>query len=103
MKEDIEKRVESLEVFVRVAFKQVLTAQEAAVYIGVGYDRIRALVAQREIPHYKGPGGRSFFKKSELDEWMMGERVLTNRELELKASTFLMARRRGPKTARGAV
>jgi excisionase family DNA binding protein len=48
-----------------------LDVNGAAEYLACSPERIRKLIARREIPyHQEGPGSRVFFNKGELDEWL---------------------------------
>ena len=67
--------------------KDVMTADECALYLGVSLDRINHLVVEREIPYYK-KGSRRFFKKSEINEWMTSKKMLTNEEIAAKAAQW---------------
>lgn len=51
-------------------------------------DRVRHLVSKRLIPHYK-QGNRTFFKKSEIEEWQLSDRIPTNAEINSKAATHI--------------
>ena len=46
-----------------------LLPQEAAEYIGCGYDQIMKMVRQKKIPHYR-IGRRVFFTKEKLALWV---------------------------------
>jgi excisionase family DNA binding protein len=46
-----------------------LTLKEAALYIGASDFKLREMVRQKQIPHYK-IGNRVLFRKSKLDEWI---------------------------------
>ena len=72
--------------------KNVLTMQEAALYIGYKVSSLYVLCSRREIPYYKR-GKNNYFKKSELDDWMVGERVETGAELRQKADYYLFSRK----------
>ena len=50
-----------------------LTVDQAADYIGRSPDAIRGLVKRRELTGYK-PDGRLQLERTELDQWMRGER-----------------------------
>jgi excisionase family DNA binding protein len=44
----------------------------AAEYLSCSPERIRKLIARREIPfHQERPGSRVFFHRRELDEWLL--------------------------------
>lgn len=47
-----------------------LTAQEAAAMLGYNSRYMYQLVKAGKIPHHRPTGGRIFFAKNELTEWM---------------------------------
>lgn len=50
-----------------------MDVNSAAEYLACSPQRIRKLVARRELPyHQERPGGRVFFHRGELDEWLLG-------------------------------
>lgn len=53
--------------------KDVLTTKDVAILTGMSESHIRHLVMRREIPFYK-PQGRLYFKKSEIEDWMLQDR-----------------------------
>ena len=60
-----------------------LSVDTAARYLDVSAERIRKLTAGRDLPHYQeGPGCRIFFRRSELDAWMIRTRIAPRREPE---------------------
>jgi excisionase family DNA binding protein len=54
-------------------FKEILTIKDAATYIGVTVGGIRQYIFNKKVPCYKptGPKGNVYFKKSELDDFML--------------------------------
>lgn len=53
-----------------------MSVETAARYLDVPPERVRKLKEHGQIPFYQsGPGCRVFFNRSELDEWMRGQRV----------------------------
>lgn len=73
--------------------KEALTTKELSLWLGLSEIRIRALVCAREIPFYK-QGRKTFFKKSEIEQWMLEARIKTNAELESEAATAYFLNRR---------
>ena len=69
-----------------ISQKEALTTKELSLWLGISISRIRALTCAREIPFYKR-GNRTFFKKSEIEQWMLDTRFKTNAELESEAAT----------------
>ena len=60
-----------------------LSVESAARHLDVSAERIRKLAAVRDLPYYQeAPGCRVFFRRSELDAWMIGTRIAPRREPE---------------------
>lgn len=65
--------------------KEVLTSDEASKYLGVSKSCLYKLTMSRTIPHYKPNGKLCYFRRKELDSWIMSNRVATDEELEARA------------------
>jgi excisionase family DNA binding protein len=72
-------------------FKEILTIEDASEYIGVTVGSIYQYVNKKQIPYYKPSGekGRSYFKKSELNDFMLRNKILANYEVSDKADAKL--------------
>lgn len=69
--------------------KEVLTAREAAIYLGISPKYIYQLIARRKVPYYKSPAGRlCYFNKHELEQWMQSNRMSTLEEIDQKAQEY---------------
>ena len=66
--------------------KDALTSQEAAQYIGMKVSTLYKKTMNNEIPFYTPCGKRLFFKRQELEQWMLQNRHATNEEMEADAS-----------------
>lgn len=65
--------------------KEVLSMDEAVFYTGLSKDYLYHLVSGRRIPFYKSEGGgRTYFRRSELDNWLLAARYETIAETEAK-------------------
>ncbi len=84
----IEQRLERLERIMLLQSKNVLNVNDVAIILSVSADRVRHLVSKRLIPHYK-QGNRTFFKRSEIEEWQLSDRIPTNAEINSKAATHV--------------
>ena len=73
--------------------KEVLNTRETAMYLGCSEAWVNQQACHREIPHYK-KGAVKYFKKSELDEWRLEERVPTRRQMEMEAENLCGRRSR---------
>lgn len=69
--------------------KRTLTIEECAAYTGYGKDHIYRLTSQRQIPFYKPMGGKIYFDRQEIDEWLLRNRQATNDEISSKATTYV--------------
>lgn len=70
--------------------KEVLTSDEAARYMGVAKSYLYKLTMRRQIPHYKPMGGRCYFNRLELEQWLQNNRVSTEAEVEKKAQAYCL-------------
>jgi len=65
--------------------KETLDFNEAAQYTNQSRSYLYKLTSQGLIPHYKPNGKKIYFKRSELDEWLLRNKVFSSDELEQKA------------------
>lgn len=85
----IDERLERLEKLLIIGTKAVLSTAEVAIMLGVSEGRVRHLVCNRTIPYYKQ--GRSvYFKKSEIEDWQLRDRIPTTDEIRKQAVTYVV-------------
>jgi len=72
--------------------KTVLNFDEASVYTGLSKSHLYKLTSTGGIPCYKPTGKKLYFDKSELDEWMLRGKKVSQDEIDDKAENFLMER-----------
>lgn len=89
---DIEQRLERIERILVIGAKEALTAAEAALFIGISESRVRHLASEKELPYYK-QGKNTYFRKSEIERWMLKERVQPNSEFRAEATTYVTLNR----------
>jgi excisionase family DNA binding protein len=71
--------------------KEVINMQECASIVCISKEHLYKLVRDRRIPHYKSQGGKlTYFKKSEVEAWMLQNRVKTVAETETDAATYML-------------
>ncbi len=85
----VEERLERIERLMVIGTKNVLTTSEVSLILGVSESRIRHLVSNKEIPHYR-QGNKVFFRKSEIEDWQLAHRIPTNAEISSKATTHIV-------------
>ncbi|MCM1077783.1 MAG: helix-turn-helix domain-containing protein [Bacteroides sp.] len=93
MEEKIEQRLQRIETLLSITAKEVLSVREVATLISRSESRIRHLVAQREIPHYKNDRGQVSFLKSEVEAWMLGQKIPMSSDTYRLASTHIAVSR----------
>lgn len=70
--------------------KDILNFREACLHIDVSESHMYKLTSRKKIPHYCPQGGRLRFKRSELDEWLLRNRIGTQDEIEQQAADYLI-------------
>ncbi|MDO5341803.1 MAG: helix-turn-helix domain-containing protein [Bacteroidia bacterium] len=91
--EEINTQLQELKQLVLIGAKNAFNIEEAAMLMGYSVSHLRKLVASNAIPYYKSTGGKFiYFKKSELENWMLAYRVNTSQEAEQAAAKILEGR-----------
>ena len=83
----VEERLERIERLMVISSKAVLDTKEVALMLNISESRVRHLVSERNIPHYK-QGRITYFKKSEIEEWQLQNRIPTNDGIRKKAVNY---------------
>ena len=84
--QSIEERLTNLE-RINQGAKTILTLEEVAKYTHYSKSYIYKLTSRREIPCYKPNGKQLYFKRTEIDEWLLTNRKMTNKEIESEVAT----------------
>lgn len=69
--EDLLKRIESIERNVLLVNKDVFDMTELALYTGFKESYLYKLTSAKQIPHYRPSNGKLFFKRVEIDNWLL--------------------------------
>lgn len=69
--------------------KAALSFEEAAKYMNVSPSQLYKLTCKRLIPAFKPGGKLLFFKRDDLDNWMLSKRRKTAKEISSEAYTKL--------------
>lgn len=70
--------------------KEVLTSDEAARYMGISKSYLYKLTMRQQIPHYKPMGKMCYFNRVEIENWLQGNRVATDVELQERANNYCL-------------
>tara|TARA_R110002072_G_scaffold7503_2_gene40614 strand:- start:368782 stop:369054 length:273 start_codon:yes stop_codon:yes gene_type:complete len=74
--------------------KPVLTFEEACKYCGVSASSMYKHTSSNRIAFYKPEGKLIYFKREELDEWMLRNRQSTDEELAQIATSYTVKTRK---------
>ena len=73
----MEKRLENIERMLTeqsLATKEILNFNEAALFLDISHSHLYKLTSQRQIPHFCPQGKRLYFKRDELQDWLLRNR-----------------------------
>lgn len=82
-------KLDRIERLTLLAAKPVLDIEEAALFTGFSVGHLYRLTSGKGIPHYK-KDRKLYFKKAELEEWMLETRILTNDEIDAQAQAYVL-------------
>jgi hypothetical protein len=95
----IEERLERIERLLVIGSKEALNTSEVALMLDMAVQTVRNLMHDKAIPYYKR-GGKAYFRKSEIEAWMLkGQRIVSNEEIAAEASTYIAIKRMNTKQA----
>lgn len=68
--------------------KDVLTFNEASIYIDVSHSHLYKMTSTGIVNCFKPNGKKIYFNRKDLDKWRLSNKQTSNREVELKADNF---------------
>ena len=74
--------------------KEVLNLNEAALYLELSTSHLYRLTSTGCIPFYKPNGKKLYFKRLELDQWLLRNRSTSKEEIETHAANYLIKKGR---------
>ena len=86
---NISTQLEELKSILKKKKKKPLCFQEAATYLNVSKSYLYKLTCFNKIPYYKPNGKKIYFSKSDLDKWILRNRVLSTDEINIKANKYI--------------
>lgn len=84
----IMQRLASLEAYTLMGAKEVLTLEEAALLLGKKKETVRKLLQRHIIPYYKPTRNDLYLKRSEVEAYMLQNRIKTDEEVESEAIRY---------------
>lgn len=83
------KRIEDLLRKNNLLEKEILSLEEAAIYLGQSKSSLYKLTSRKEIPFYVPGGKMIYFQRTELDSWILNSRVHTVEDFEANIDNYL--------------
>jgi excisionase family DNA binding protein len=74
--------------------KEVLTFNEAAIYLEVSHSHLYKMTSTGTVPCYKPNGKKIYFNRKELDGWLLSNRQSSQEEIEQQAANYLIKKGR---------
>ena len=74
--------------------KEVLTFNEAAIYLEVSHSHLYKMTSAAVVPSYKPNGKKLYFNRKELDDWLMSNKQLSHEEIEQQTASFQLKKGR---------
>ncbi|KIX20715.1 excisionase [Flavobacterium sp. 316] len=69
--------------------KEFLTVGETAYFLGVSPSRVHKITSNKEIAHHK-PGGKViYFKRKDLEDWILSGRVASINDIDDELDNYL--------------
>lgn len=90
---ELNARLDRIERAALLAAKDVLTMDETVFYTGLSKAFLYQLTSRGDIPHYKR-SRKLYFHKADLNAWLTKTKVMSNDEVESKAETYMMLKRK---------
>lgn len=84
--EDMQAQLKRIETLTLIAAKDVLTLDEASLVLDLKKETVRGMMRNKVLPYYKPNHRHIYFKKSELNDWMLQNRFNTQAEVESYAT-----------------
>ena len=86
--EQLNEKIDNLSRLTLISSKTVLDFEETILFTGLSKGHLYRLTSNRQIPYFK-KNRKLYFKKSELEEWMLERRIPTEEEIQSQATTYL--------------
>lgn len=74
--------------------KEVLNLVEAGTYLNISASHMYKLTSQKQIPHFCPQGKKLYFRREELDHWLLRNRQYSEDEIETRAANYLLTNKR---------
>ena len=90
--EIILKKLEKLEVLIErqyILSKEILSLDEAAQYLQLSKSCLYKMTSSKEVPYYVPGGKKIYFRRIELENWILNSKVNSVNELDFEAESYI--------------
>lgn len=74
--------------------KDILNFNEASLYLGLSQSHLYKLTSSKSIPHFCPQGKKLYFKRTELDSWLLRNRAPVKDEIDQTAADYIIKKGR---------
>lgn len=93
MKKIIIKKLDKIESMLQdqnLLKKKVLNFRETCKYLEMSASHLYKLTSQKQIPHFCPQGKKLYFKRTDLDKWLLRNRKDSLDDIETMAANYLI-------------
>lgn len=91
MESTISQEIRSQTKTLNLSTREILNVDEAIAYLQLSRSCLYKKTSKKQIPYYKPLGcKRIYFRKAELEEWLLSNKVKTVAELENNTENYLL-------------
>lgn len=88
------EKLDYLEQLIIANHKEILSVEELEKYTGFKKSYIYHLVHYSKIPYSKPNGKYLFFQKSEINEWLLKNKYLSDDQIQTKAREYVLKKKK---------
>lgn len=89
MNNELKALAQEIAAYLSMNTKDILSCDEAARYCCISLSHLYKLTSGRKIPHSKPHGKMMYFRRADLDAWLLSNRVATMGELDEQARAYV--------------
>ncbi|MBQ7017670.1 MAG: helix-turn-helix domain-containing protein [Bacteroidales bacterium] len=89
----LSEKLDSISRMTLIGAKSVLDLEETILFTGMSKGHLYRLTSAKEIPHFK-KNRKLYFKKSDLERWLLDTPCLSNKEVNSQAATYVSTHRK---------
>ena len=89
---DLLKKINEIEALLKKQYslsKEILTLEESAAYLQLSKSALYKLTSKKDIPFYNPGGKKIYFKRQELDNWILSSKSNSISEVDDEINSYL--------------